>query len=197
MSSDPTPDVPAHHAELAHFAAAAVAAMSVVPLLASTRSLGKEPGTASWGKWLFALLLVALAYLLSVAFTHLGEAWRGADQRPTSWWRTLLRAAVDATVAAAAINLLLRGPESRILLSGLGDALPGLAVAGSVSAVIGLYSRSREAADPTMQPAARPARGIFHVLAGLVLVGGLIVCELQPLPRIVPAIETERATSES
>jgi len=190
VTTEPIPDVPPHPAELAHFAAAAVAAMALVPLLASTLLLGSEPGTERWEKWLFGLWLVLAGYLLAVAVTHLNEAWRGADRMPPALWLTLLRIATDLAVAAASAWVLLRGPESRMLLSGLGDVLPGLLAAAAVSVVISVYSRLREPAVSGEAPGSSQ-RGWFHLVVGLLLLGGLIVCELQPLPRITPAASVE------
>ena len=193
MDPDPTPEVPSHPAELAHFAAAAIAAMALVPLLAATLSLGSEPGTEHWQNWLLGLWLLLGGYLLAVAFTHLNEAWRGADRMPPALWLTLTRIAVDLAVLTVAAWVLLRGPASRVLLSGLSDVLPGLIAAAAVSAVISLYGRWREPVEAEA-PMTRTRRGWFHILVALLLIGGLIACELQPLPRITPPVDAGSQT---
>lgn len=189
MSGEPIPDVPPHHAELAHFVTAAIAAMSLVPLTACIVGLGSEPGTEGWQNWLLGLLAIAALYLLAMAFSHLGEAWRGSDGAPAARWTYALRILIDLGVAATAMSMLFRGPTSRLLLVGLGDALPGLIVAAGVSAAIWVYSRWRDTPLEPSRAALRPVRGLFYLLIGLALIGGLIACELQPLPRITPPIE--------
>jgi len=194
VTTEPIPDAPSHPAELAHFAAAAVAAMALVPLLASTLSLGSEPGTEHWERWLFGLWLVLAGYLLAVAVTHLNEAWRGANRTPPALWLTLLRIATDLAVGSVVAWVLLRGPESRVLLSGLGDVLPGLLAAAAISVGISVYSRLREPVEPG-EPRQSSRRGWFHVLIGLTLIAGLIVCETRPLPRIELATPAEAASA--
>ena len=188
LADEPLPDAPPHHAELAHFVTAAIAAMSLVPLGACLFGLGSEPGTEAWQNWLLGLLIVAALYLLALAFSHLGEAWRGADGAPAARWTYALRILLDLAVAAVAVAVVLRGPTSRLLLAGFGDALPGLMASAGVSAAIWIYSRWRE--PPTDPPAERrPVRGVFYTVIGLTLLAGLITCELQPLPRITPPVE--------
>lgn len=189
MASDSTPEPPPHHAELAHFVTAAIAAMALVPVAACALGLGEEPGTEDWQNWLLGLLAVAALYLLALAFGHLGEAWRGQDGAPAAWWTYLLRIAVDLGVAATALGVVLRGPISRLLLAGLGDALPGLITAAGVSAAIWIYSRCRQPPLPHDIEVRRPVRGLFYAVVGLALIGGLVAGELQPLPRLAPDVK--------
>jgi hypothetical protein len=195
--TDTEPDIPPHHAELAHFVAAAIAAVAIVPLLASWTSLGAEPGTEHWDNALLGLLALAIFYLLAIAFDHLGQAWAGDASRSRATLPMLLRITADVLVAATTIGIALRGPSARLLLAGFGEALPGILLAAAGSALISSYSWWRvgkleaiapeddaQSANPE-RPIPRP-RGLAHALLALLLIAGLVALEFQPLPRIDP-----------
>jgi hypothetical protein len=190
VTDQQSPDVRSHPAELAHFATAAVAAMSIVPLMACAVELGKEPGTEGWQNWLYALLAIATLYLLAVAFHHLGQAWRGQNGNPFAGWSTLLCIGVDLAVAATILGLIVRGLDSRVVLAGLGTALPGLAATAGISAVIAFYGQWRTRGE-RIGTIDRALQGRFQIAIGLALVAGLIACEVQELPRISPPISRD------
>lgn len=189
MADEQQIEIAPHPAEPVHFVTAAIAAMALVPLVGSALSLGNEPGTEPWQNGLTGLSLAAGLYLLVIAFEHLGHAWRG-QSRPPATWSIIARVMIDLAVAGVAIGCLVRGPASRLLLAGLSDALPGLIAAAGVSAVVTIYRWLRTpaplAASEAHPAAPLPPRGIFHLLIAAGLIGGLLVAESQPLPRVLP-----------
>ncbi len=184
-------------AELAHLATAVLCAMAVAPLVWSVGKVAAEPGTEGWSWIVYGLLLLAGLFLVSLARRHLNWAW-GSDHGQPARGEFVYAVVIDGLVAVTLAVIVWRGPASRALLAGMGDALPAVLTATAASILVQLYRYRRTNPQPSPEPKEGEPRpksddGLFTLMMALMLVAGLMWLERQPLPaeQPPPAQQTE------